>query len=97
MQTAAVPVAKDPAKSKILVSPPPAFLGGEFRRGVQIKLLMDAIRPGQRCLKGMQMGLVAGRGHQRPAFHLGEALILEWTRMAAFRRARLRSSGRRSA
>ena len=53
------------------------LLGRKLRRGVQIARLVGPVGAGQHGFKGLQMGLVARRHHQRAAFHFREALSLE--------------------
>ena len=74
MQPATLAVAEDPGEFEYLLFPcRQQLLGGEFRRGVKVKGAACPVGGRRHCLKGMQMGLVARRNHQGPAFDLGEA------------------------
>src|ERR1700679_40687 len=78
VQTGALAIAEHPGEFKYpCLARRQQFLGGEFRRGVEIKRLLAAIGPHPLGGEGMKMRLIAGRGRQYPALDLGKILGLK--------------------
>src|SRR3569833_3271224 len=94
MQPAAFPIAEDAGEFVFLVlAGRQQNLGREFRRSVQVESPLLQIRSSRLGLEGMQMGFIAGRSDQRPAFLFGEALAFEMGPERALYRAPLDQQG----